>query len=169
VCFMQIAVPSRTRVQEYITLRRQIDETIGRISGRFSTRSWVPVRYLYKAFPVEELVSYYAAADTALITPLRDGMNLVAQEYVASRIREDGCLILSEFAGAAGILKDSIVVNPYNIEELADTIHRCLTMDQGERQRRMQELRRSVRQQDVYWWCQSFLQTLNQSRSLAKN
>ncbi len=160
VCLMQIAVPSRTRVEEYMTLRRNIDETIGRISGRFSTRKWVPVRYLYKAFPTEELVTYYSAADAAMITPLRDGMNLVAEEYVASRIGDNGCLILSEFAGAAGILKDAIIVNPYNLEDLADTIHRSLTMSESEKQGRMQGLRRAVKENDVYWWCQSFLQTL---------
>lgn len=169
VCFMQIAVPSRTQVQEYRALKRQIDEIIGRISGRFSTRKWVPVRYLYKAFPMEELVNYYAAADMALITPLRDGMNLVAKEYVASRIRDDGCLILSEFAGASGILKDSLVVNPYNVEKLADTIHRCLTLDEGEKRRRMQSLRRSVRERDVFWWCQSFLETLKQDKGRVEN
>ena len=160
---MQIAVPSRTRVEEYMTLRRRIDETIGRISGRFSTGKWVPVRYLYKAFPTEELVNYYSAADAAMITPLRDGMNLVAAEYVASRMDDSGCLILSEFAGAAGTLKDAIIVNPYNIEDLADTIHECLSMPEGEKQSRMQGLRRAVKDNDVYWWCQSFLQTLTRA------
>ena len=169
VCFVQIAVPSRTQVQEYKALRRQIDEIIGRISGRFSTRTWVPIRYLYKALPMEELVNFYAASDIAIITPLRDGMNLVAKEYVASRVHDDGCLILSEFTGAAGILKDSIVVNPYNVEKLADTIHRCLTLDEGEKRRRMQSLRRSVREQDVFWWCQSFLKTLKQPKERARN
>ena len=162
VCAIQIAVPSRTRVEEYRTLRREIDETIGRISGRFSTRKWVPLRYLYKTFPAEELVTYYSAADVALITPLRDGMNLVAKEYVASRTREDGCLILSEFAGAAGILTDAVVVNPYNIEELADAIHDCLSMQETEKRSRMQRMRRAVRERDVYWWCHSFLESLVQ-------
>jgi trehalose 6-phosphate synthase len=169
VCLLQIAVPSRTRVEEYMNLRRSIDETIGRISGRFSTRKWVPVRYLYKAFPIEELVNYYAAADAAMITPLRDGMNLVAEEYVASRIGDNGCLILSEFAGAAEILKDAVIVNPYDLEDLADTIHRCLSMSESEKQIRMQGLRRAVKENDVYWWCQSFLQTLAQAPQGLKN
>jgi len=163
VCFIQIAVPSRTQVQEYRTLRRQIDETIGRISGRFSTRKWVPVRYLYKAFPMEELVSYYAAADLALITPLRDGMNLVAAEYIASNMRENGCLVLSEFAGAAATLKDAIVVNPYNTEALADSIHNGITMDAGEKKRRMKAMRQAVRSHDVHWWCRTFLDTLKET------
>ncbi|MFQ5849349.1 MAG: trehalose-6-phosphate synthase [Candidatus Binatia bacterium] len=167
VCMMQIAVPSRTRVEEYRALRREIDETIGRISGRFSSRKWVPLRYLYKTFPVEELVTYYSAADTAMITPLRDGMNLVAQEYVASRIREDGCLILSEFAGAAGILSDGLVVNPYDIEDVADAIHSSLSMEEAEKRKRMQQLRRAVQERDVYWWCRRFLNNLMQTREQA--
>ncbi|MFQ5587131.1 MAG: trehalose-6-phosphate synthase [Thermodesulfobacteriota bacterium] len=160
VCMIQITVPSRTRVEEYRILRRQIDETVGRISGRFTTRKWVPLRYLYKAFPVEELVTYYSAADTALVTPLRDGMNLVAEEYVASRMREDGCLILSEFTGAAAILTDAVVVNPYATEDLADAIHECLSMGGAEKRGRMQRLRRAVRERDVYRWCRSFLEKL---------
>jgi trehalose 6-phosphate synthase len=162
VCMVQIAVPSRTRVEEYRILRREIDETVGRISGRFSTRKWVPLRYLYKAFPMEDLVNYYAAADTAMITPLRDGMNLVAEEYVASRMREDGCLILSEFAGAAGILGDAIVVNPYDVEQVAESIRISLTMEEGEKRNRMRLLRQSVKGRDVYWWCQSFLKSLTE-------
>jgi len=166
VCMVQIAVPSRTRVEEYRILRREIDEAVGRISGRFSTRKWVPLRYLYKAFPMEELVNYYAAADTAMITPLRDGMNLVAEEYVASRMREDGCLILSEFAGAAGILSDAIVVNPYDVEGVAESIRNSLAMEEGERRNRMRLLRQSVKGRDVYWWCQSFLKSLNDIKGM---
>jgi len=160
ICMVQIAVPSRTRVEEYRILRREIDETVGRISGRFSTRKWVPLRYLYKTFPMEELVNYYAAADTAMVTPLRDGMNLVAEEYAASRIREDGCLILSEFAGASGILGDAVIVNPYDIDDVTESIHLSLTMKEGEKRSRMQRLRQAVKRKDVYWWCQTFLSTL---------
>jgi len=152
ICMVQIAVPSRTRVEEYRILRREIDETVGRISGRFSTRKWVPLRYLYKTFPMEELVNYYAAADTAMVTPLRDGMNLVAEEYAASRIREDGCLILSEFAGASGILGDAVIVNPYDIDDVTESIHLSLTMKEGEKRSRMQRLRQAVKRKDVYWW-----------------
>ena len=143
-----------------MTLRRQVDETVGRLAGRFSTQSWVPVRYRYKAFPMEELVNYYAAADVALITPLRDGMNLVAEEYVASRSRDDGCLILSEFAGAAGILKDALIVNPYDIEGVAHAIHRALSMPEEEKRQCMQRLRQALREKDVYWWCERFLSGL---------
>lgn len=160
VCLVQIAVPSRTRVEEYRILRRAIDEAVGRISGRFSTRQWVPLRYLYKSIPMEELVNYYAAADVALITPLRDGMNLVAEEYVASQIDETGCLILSEFAGAARSLGDALLVNPYNFEEIADTMHLGLSMPRDEKKQRMRRLRQVVKRKNVYWWCESFLQSL---------
>ncbi|MGH7772782.1 MAG: alpha,alpha-trehalose-phosphate synthase (UDP-forming) [Candidatus Binatia bacterium] len=160
VCMIQIAVPSRTRVEEYRTLRREIDETIGRITGRFSKRNWIPLRYLYRAFAIEDLVAYYLAADLALITPLRDGMNLVAKEYVASRIQEDGSLILSEFAGAAATLSDAILVNPYDIEGLADAIRFALSMSKDEKHSRMQRLRYAVKDKDVYWWCASFLKSL---------
>ncbi len=160
VCMIQIAVPSRTRVEEYRTLRREIDETIGRITGRFSKRKWIPLRYLYRAFAIEDLVAYYLAADLALITPLRDGMNLVAKEYVASRMQEDGSLILSEFTGAAATLTDAILVNPYDIEGLADAIHFALCMPKDEKHRRMKQLRCAVKDKDIYWWCASFLKSL---------
>jgi trehalose-6-phosphate synthase len=160
VCMFQIAVPSRTRVEEYRILRREIDEAVGRISGRFSSRGWAPVRYLYKTLPVEELVNYYSAADVAMVTPLRDGMNLVAEEYVACRTREDGCLILSEFAGASEILSDAIVVNPYNIDEISESLHNALSMGEAAKRLRMQQLRKAARENDVYRWCQSFMVSL---------
>lgn len=163
ICLVQIVIPSRTQVEEYRVLRREIDEIIGRIAGRFSTKEWVPLRYLYKGFPLEEMVAYYLAADMALITALREGMNLVAQEYVASA-RDDGCLILSEFAGVAGILTDGIIVNPYDIEDLSDAIRDSLSMQQAEKRSRMERLRQAVRQNDVHWWYQSFLDSLGQVR-----
>jgi len=95
-----------------------------------------------------------------MVTPLRDGMNLVAEEYAASRIREDGCLILSEFAGASGILGDAVIVNPYDIDDVTESIHLSLTMKEGEKRSRMQRLRQAVKRKDVYWWCQTFLSTL---------
>jgi len=120
----------------------------------------VPVRYLYKNIPMEELVNYYAAADVALITPLRDGMNLVAEEYLASQPRANGCLILSEFAGAAGNLPDALLVNPYNSEQIADTLRRALSMSMEDKKSRMRRLRRVIAKKNVYWWCESFLKAL---------
>lgn len=164
VCLVQIAVPSRTRVEEYRLLRREIDEAIGRITGRFSKRKWIPLRYLYRPFPVEELAAYYQAADVGLVTPLRDGMNLVAKEYVASRVQGDGVLILSEFTGAAGALTDAVLVNPYDIDRLADSIRLSLCMSEGERRERMRRLRAAVKEKDVYWWCESFLGSLERAK-----
>jgi len=169
VCLVQIAVPSRTRVEEYRLLRREIDEAIGRITGRFGNRKWVPLRYLYQGFPVEELAAFYLAADLALITPLRDGMNLVAKEYVACRVREDGVLILSEFTGAAGTLTDALLVNPYDIDGLADAIRFALSMPEEEKRARMQRLRQAVSEKDVYWWCESFLETLIRTRETERD
>ena len=164
VCLIQVAVPSRGRVEEYRLLRREIDEAIGRITGRFSKRKWIPLRYLYRGFPTEELAAYYSVADLALVTPLRDGMNLVAKEYVASKAQEDGALILSEFTGAAATLTDAILVNPYDIERLVDVIRLSLSMSEGERKSRMRNLRRAVREKDIYWWCESFLKSLSGSK-----
>jgi len=164
VCLIQIAVPSRTRVDEYRSLRREIDEAIGRITGRFSTRKWIPLRYLYQSFAMEDVASYYLAADVALITPLRDGMNLVAKEYVACKREAPGSLILSEFTGAAATLAEAILVNPYNVEGLADTICLALSMPEEEKRRRMKNLRERVRERDVYWWCDSFLKDLSSVR-----
>lgn len=161
VCLIQIAVPSRTRVDEYRSLRREIDEAIGRITGRFSTRKWIPLRYLYQSFAMEDVASYYVAADLALITPLRDGMNLVAKEYVACKREPHGSLILSEFTGAAATLTEAILVNPYNVEGLADTIRLSLSMPAEEKKRRMRFLRQQVKERDVYWWCASFLKDLS--------
>jgi trehalose 6-phosphate synthase len=160
VCLIQVAAPSGGIVEEYRLLRREIDESIGRIAARFSTRKWVPLRYLYRAFPAEEIAAYYSAADVALVTPLRDGMNLVAKEYVASRIREDGTLILSEFTGAAGTLNDATLVNPYDTDGLAQTIRATLTAPEAAQRSRMRRLREAVRERDVHWWCDSFLKSL---------
>lgn len=160
VSLVQIAVPSRTGVDEYRALRRQIDESVGRITGRFSFGGWIPLRYLYRALTPEALAAYYGAADVALVTPLRDGMNLVAKEYVASRISEDGALILSEFAGAAKTLTDAIIVNPFDIEKMADCIRMSLVMPEAEKRVRMHGLQQRVRERDIHWWCDSFVGSL---------
>jgi len=159
---VQIAVPSRTRVEEYKRLKREIDETVGRINGRFSEVGWTPVRYLYRGIPHEELIAYYLAADLALVTPLRDGLNLAAKEYVA--VKENGALILSEFAGAAVELPQALLVNPFNTEEVAQTIHRALHMTDGERRSRIAEMRDRVKTHDIHWWRKSFFEELNRLR-----
>lgn len=165
VTLVQIAVPSRTKVTDYVRLKRDMDELVGHIVGRFSSEGWVPIRYLYNQFGAHELVAYYQAADVALITPLRDGMNLVAKEYVASRLGDDGVLILSEFAGAAEELSEALIVNPYDIDLIAARLKDALQMSGAEKAERMGALRRRVRQNNLERWSGSFLEALAATRA----
>jgi trehalose 6-phosphate synthase/phosphatase len=157
VRFTQVMVPSRQRVAEYATLKREIDEAVGRINGRFAEEGWSPVRYLVRSLPPEELVPLYRRSDVALVTPLRDGMNLVAKEYVAAQLENDGVLVLSELAGAADELQEALLVNPFDIEAVAEALHRALTMPEDERRARMSALRDRVRTNDVHAWVRRFL------------
>ncbi len=159
VNFVQIAVPSREEVDEYKDLRIEIEQLVGRVNGEFSFPGWVPVHYHYRSFPHDELVAYYSAADIALVTPLRDGMNLVAKEYCACNTGEDGVLVLSEFAGAAAQLqKEAYLVNPYDMEGIAKALHRAIHWNKEERVECMTKLRDSIRKNNIYWWVDSFLQ-----------
>jgi trehalose 6-phosphate synthase/phosphatase len=155
--FLQLAVPSRTGVEEYQALKREVDEMVGRINGRFSEHGWTPIHYLVRSVNQDDLVRMYRHARVALLTPLRDGMNLVAKEFVASQIDDDGVLILSELAGAAEELKEAILVNPYDIDEVADAIHRAVLMPADERRARMLALRHRVRAGDVEGWVNRFV------------
>jgi len=168
VCFVQVTVPSRDRVPEYRDLKRTVDEAVGRIAGRFTYEGRSPLRYLYTALPREQLIAYYAAADVALVTPLRDGMNLVAKEYVACRVGTPGVLVLSEFAGAANDLREAVLVNPYDPEALRRRIEIAVSMPPEERARRMRALDRRVATHTIQWWTASFLQLLeNPAATLA--
>ncbi len=157
VRFTQLMVPSRERVADYASLKRRIDEAVGRINGRFAEEGWSPVRYLVRSLPLAELVPLYRGADVALVTPLRDGMNLVAKEYVAAQVENDGVLVLSELAGAADDLQEALLVNPFDIDAVAETLHRALTMPEDERRARMSALRDRVRANDVHAWVGRFL------------
>lgn len=165
VTLVQIAVPSRTRVPEYLNLTRQVEELVAQIVTRFSSEGWLPVRYLYRQYDPEVLVAYYLAADVALVTPLADGMNLVAKEYVAARSDEGGVLVLSELAGAAVELSDALLVNPYNIDEVARQLKRALELDPGQRRQRMRKLRLAVERNTLTRWSQSFLHALRAARA----
>ena len=155
--FTQVLVPSRERVAAYHQLKRDIDETVGRINGRFAEAGWSPIRYMVRALPPEELVPMYRKADVALVTPLRDGMNLVAKEYVMAQLENDGVLVLSELAGAAEELQEALIVNPFDVEAVAEMLHRALVMPGDERRARMSALRDRVRANDVHVWVQRFL------------
>jgi len=156
---VQLIVPSRETISEYKTLKAEVERLVGEINGRFTRAGWVPIHYLYRNMEFEELLSYYCAADIALVTPLKDGMNLIAKEYCAANVEETGTLILSEFAGAATQLhRDALLVNPYDIEAVADAIHEAFAMGEDERRSRMHRLRESVRRNDLYRWVESYLQ-----------
>jgi len=157
VTLVQLAAPSRTRVKEYREMKTKVDETVARINGRFQTMTWVPVRYFYRRIPQERLIAYYKAADVTLVTSLADGMNLVAKEYVAAKVNGDGMLILSQFAGAAEELSEAIIVNPYDVEGLAEAIKEALEMPYAKRKQRMNRLKEKVKKHDIYWWLENFL------------
>jgi trehalose 6-phosphate synthase len=141
-------------------MREEIEQTIGRINGEYSQPGRVAVHYFRRSIPREDLVAYYRAADVMLITPLRDGMNLVAKEYVATRVDNSGVLVLSEFAGASRELRRALLVNPNDIDALEGTLAYALKMPITEARRRMATLRMVVRRADVYHWADEFLSTL---------
>ncbi len=161
VTLVQVASPSRERVETYKHLRDEIELTVGRINGDFGTIGHQAVNYLHHGFPREEMAALYLAADVMLVTPLRDGMNLVAKEYVAARHDEDGVLVLSEFAGAADELKTSLRINPHDIDGLKDAIMQAVEMPRAERRKRMRSLRKRVRENDVGHWSRGFLRSLS--------
>ena len=160
VRYIQLAVPSRQRVEAYQMFRRQVEEAVGRINGLAATLRSTPIHYMHQSVSEPELVALYCAADVMLVTPLRDGMNLVAKEFVASRADEDGVLVLSEFAGAADELGAAIVVNPYDIHAVGRAVKEALDMEAPVRRARMQNLRRRVMEHDVHRWAASFLEEL---------
>ena len=159
---LQIAPPSRENVKSYQEIRANLDALSGRINGEFADFDWVPIRYVNHGYPRDQLAGIYRAARVGLVTPLRDGMNLVAKEYVAAQDPEDpGVLILSEFAGAARQLTEAVLVNPYSPDEVADAIQFALSMPRDERIRRWQALYEKVRDEDVVWWRRRFTDALD--------
>ena len=164
VTLVQVASPSRERVAAYMQLRDEIELTVGRINGDHDTMGHTAIRYLHQAYPREEMVALFMAADVMLVTALRDGMNLVAKEYVAARIDNRGVLVLSEFAGAADELPSAVRINPHDIDGMKDAIMRAIEMPPAEQGRRMRALRRKVLENDVARWSQSFLDALDGAR-----
>ena len=160
VSFFQIATPSRTELESYQKIRREVDEVVGRINGRFARDSWVPVNYRYRTYTQYELCAFYRAADAALITPLRDGMNVVTQEFITAS--KDGVLILSELTGAAYLLPEALQVNPYDQSGLARAIKNALEMPEEEKTERLRGLKETVRDLDVHNWADGFLDALQQ-------
>jgi trehalose 6-phosphate synthase len=159
VSFYQIATPSRTKVDTYQQLKREVDEVVGRINGQFARDNWVPVNYRYRTYTQFELCAFYRAADAALITPLRDGMNVVTQEFITAN--QYGVLILSELTGAAYLLPEAIHVNPYDKDGLAASIRTALEMSPEERTTRLNALKSTVEGLDVQRWARGFLDALH--------
>jgi trehalose 6-phosphate synthase len=158
--FLQIATPSRERVEHYIRLRAEIEQTVGRINGDHGSVGQQPVHYLHQSMPRDELTAFYLAADVMLVTPLRDGMNLVAKEYVACRHDDGGVLVLSEFTGAARELTQALLVNPHDTDGVKNAVARALEMPPAEARKRMKALRRQVLTHDVDRWARTFLDAL---------
>jgi trehalose 6-phosphate synthase len=161
VTYLQISPSSRDNVAQYRALRREIDSVAGRVNGRYAEFDWAPVRYLNKGFSRGTLAGFYRVARVGFVAPLRDGMNLVAKEYVAAQDPQDpGALILSRFAGAAHELETALIVNPFDLDSLADALHRGLTMPLSERIARWEPMFDALRMNPIGAWCDRFLTML---------
>jgi trehalose 6-phosphate synthase/phosphatase len=158
---LQVAVPSRETVPAYRELRRVVEGQVGRINGALATSTWTPVQYLGRGVSERALATLYRAADVMVVTPLRDGMNLVAKEFCATRVDGDGVLVLSELAGAADELGAALRVHPYDVEGMAETLHRAVSLPPDERRARMAALRARVAAGDVHDWARAFLDALD--------
>jgi trehalose 6-phosphate synthase len=158
--FVQVATPSRERVQQYKLLRDEIDRLVGRVNGDLGRIGQPAIHYLHSSYPREEMAAFYRAADVMVVTPFRDGMNLVAKEYVACRYDNDGALVLSEFAGAANELRQAWLVNPYDINGIKAALLAAYQADARERTRRMRAMRKTVTNNDVAAWAAGFLESM---------
>ncbi len=166
VTLVSLLVPSRTHVPEYQLIKSQVDEMIGRLNGKFGQPGWTPIWYLYRSVPFSELIALYQLADVALVTPLRDGMNLVAKEYVASRPDGTGVLVLSETAGAAAELGEALLVNPHDEEMMVDALQRALSLPVEEQKQRNFAMRARLRRYDTDRWADDFINQLEWAQSL---
>lgn len=162
VSVTQITPPSRRTVEEYINLRKELDGLSGRINGDYGDLDWLPLRYLVRSYTRDQLAGLFSIARAALVTPLRDGMNLIAKEYVMAQDEDDpGVLILSEFAGAAEQLSGAVLVNPHDVGAVAGALHGALKMPKGERRERWRAMREVVETYDIAWWRERFLGDLD--------
>ncbi|GAA4381149.1 bifunctional alpha,alpha-trehalose-phosphate synthase (UDP-forming)/trehalose-phosphatase [Hymenobacter koreensis] len=169
VSLIMVVVPSRDQVAQYQALKEEIDELVGRINAQYRTIAWSPIQYFYRSFPLEELAALYRMADVGLVTPIRDGMNLVAKEFIASKLDRRGVLILSERAGAARELSDALLINPSDTDQLVQTLHDALVMPEEEQTQRMAEMQALVRRYDVFAWTQLFMSQLTEAKARQRN
>ncbi|KQR70367.1 bifunctional alpha,alpha-trehalose-phosphate synthase (UDP-forming)/trehalose-phosphatase [Pedobacter sp. Leaf176] len=164
-----IVVPSRDTVPKYNELREQIDQFVGNLNARYRSMDWIPVNYFYRSFPIEFLSALYSSADVCLVTPMRDGMNLVSKEYIASRNNEDGVLILSEMAGASKELTEALIVNPNNLGDIMEAIVAALRMPLNDQKRRMKAMRATVEKFNIKHWVNNFILKLNEVKESQKS
>lgn len=169
IALFMVVVPSRDKVQQYKDLKEQIDQLVGNINASYRSMDWIPVNYFYRSFPIEVLSALYATADICLVTPMRDGMNLVSKEYIASRTNNDGVLILSEMAGAAKELTEALVVNPNNLGDIMEAIVLGLNMPLEEQEQRMVAMRAIVSKYNVKHWVKNFVTRLAEVKDLQKS
>ncbi|SNT20780.1 trehalose 6-phosphate synthase/phosphatase [Ekhidna lutea] len=160
VSLLMVVVPSRDKVPKYAQLKEEIDLLVGRINGRFGKMNWMPIHYFYRSFPLNALSAFYRMAHVALVTPMRDGMNLVCKEFIASKLDKKGVLILSEMAGASKELSDAILINPNDIRQLVAAIKEALTMPEDEQQRRMHIMQESLKRYNIHAWVNLFMKRL---------
>lgn len=160
---IMLAVPSRSNVPQYQLLKKEIDELVGRINGKFATVNWIPIWYFYRSMPFENLIDLYTSCNIALLTPIRDGMNLVAKEYIATRTDKTGVLILSEMAGAAQEMNEALIINPNNFEQISDAIYQAINMPADEQIRRNTLLQKRLKRYSVEKWAGDFMKALEKS------
>ncbi len=164
--YIMLCVPSRTKVRDYAILKQEVESLVGKINGRFGNPDWMPVYYLYRSFPFERLLPLYSIADIALVTPVRDGMNLVAKEYVAARTDDSGVLILSGTAGAEAELGEALVVNVYSKEDIIEALVQAMEMPAEEQKRRMRTMRQRIMDYDIHYWTRSFISRIEGMKNL---
>jgi len=162
--FVELGAPSRTHIKEYHNLIAAVEVEVDRINWRFKTKEWQPIVFLKKHHSHEEIKPFYEAADLCLVTSLHDGMNLVAKEYIGARNDESGVLILSQFTGASRELRDTLIVNPYDIEEMAEAIRTALEMDPTEQKARMRSMREILKNRNIYYWAGDLITALARVR-----
>ncbi|PHQ30535.1 bifunctional alpha,alpha-trehalose-phosphate synthase (UDP-forming)/trehalose-phosphatase [Leeuwenhoekiella nanhaiensis] len=163
VRLVMLAVPSRSNVPQYQLLKKEVDELVGRINGKFASVSWTPIWYFYRSMPFENLIDLYTTCEVALLTPIRDGMNLVAKEYIATRTNKTGVLILSEMAGAAQEMSEAVIINPNNFEEIADALKLAIEMPEDEQIKRNKFLQKRLKRYNVEKWAEDFMHALHET------
>lgn len=168
VSMLMVVVPSRDTVPKYKQLKDEIELLVGRINGKFGRMNWTPIHYFYRSFPLSALSAFYRMAHVALVTPMRDGMNLVCKEYIASRLDKKGVLILSEMAGASKELSDAIIINPNNIDQMVDAMHEAMTMPEEQQMQQMENMQDSLKRYNIHAWVKLFMEQLDSVKKAQK-